>query len=89
MVDHPAKARKARRRAPGVGRGGGSAPFKKTDRQSATNGRTDNSPTSLRKSFEKYIELAKAKALAGDAVESEKYYQYAEHLFRVMKGEAA
>ena len=33
----------------------------------------------------KYIALARAAALTGDAVETENYYQHAEHYFRVMK----
>jgi Domain of unknown function (DUF4167) len=35
--------------------------------------------------YEKYIVLARAAALTGDAVETENYYQHAEHYFRVMK----
>jgi len=85
MVDHPAKARKARRRASGTGSRSGPAPFNRK----GGNGGADKSAASLRKSFEKYVELAKARAQAGDAIESEKYYQYAEHFFRAMKGEAA
>jgi hypothetical protein len=33
----------------------------------------------------KYVELARASALTGDAVETENYYQHAEHYFRVMR----
>jgi hypothetical protein len=35
--------------------------------------------------YTKYIALARAAALTGDAVETENYYQHAEHYFRVMK----
>lgn len=35
-----------------------------------------------KKSYERYIELAQAAALAGDRVEAENYYQHAEHYFR-------
>jgi hypothetical protein len=35
--------------------------------------------------YEKYIELARAAALTGDSVETENYYQHAEHYFRVMR----
>lgn len=45
-------------------------------------------PTS-RASYEQYLALARAKALAGDLIESERYYQYAEHYHRLMKGAAA
>ena len=34
--------------------------------------------------YAKYIVLARAAALTGDAVETENYYQHAEHYFRVM-----
>ena len=40
-------------------------------------------------SYERYLALAKAKALAGDRVEAERYYQYAEHYHRLMCGSAA
>lgn len=35
--------------------------------------------------YAKYVELARASALTGDAVETENYYQHAEHYFRVMR----
>jgi hypothetical protein len=35
--------------------------------------------------YEKYVALARAAALTGDAVETENYYQHAEHYFRLMK----
>lgn len=34
--------------------------------------------------FERYVEMAKAAASSGDVVESEKYYQYADHFLRLM-----
>ena len=34
--------------------------------------------------YARYIALARAAALTGDAVETENYYQHAEHYFRVM-----
>jgi hypothetical protein len=38
-------------------------------------------------SYEKYVTLARAAALSGDVVETENYYQHAEHYFRLMKDE--
>jgi hypothetical protein len=35
--------------------------------------------------YEKYVALARVAALTGDAVETENYYQHAEHYLRVMK----
>lgn len=39
--------------------------------------------------YERYLALAKAKALAGDRIEAERYYQYAEHYHRLISGSAA
>lgn len=36
------------------------------------------------KSYERYLALARAEALAGDVVGAENYYQHAEHYFRSM-----
>jgi hypothetical protein len=38
-----------------------------------------------KRSYERYMALARAAALTGDVVETENYYQHAEHFFRVMK----
>ena len=38
-------------------------------------------------SYEKYVTLARAAARSGDAIETENYYQHAEHYFRLMKDE--
>lgn len=42
-----------------------------------------------RKHFDRYTALALAAAASGDAVQSEYYYQHAEHYLRVLKKEAA
>jgi len=42
-----------------------------------------------RMKFSRYVELAKAAASSGDRVESEKYYQYADHFLRLMKDKPA
>ena len=38
-------------------------------------------------SYEKYVTLARAAARSGDMIETENYYQHAEHYFRLMKDE--
>jgi uncharacterized protein DUF4167 len=43
--------------------------------------------TNAKTSYEKYVALARAAALTGDAIETENYYQHAEHYFRMMKDE--
>lgn len=53
-----------------------------------TAGRKDGDGTDLKRTFERYVEMAKAAASSGDAVESEKYYQYADHFLRLMKAAA-
>ncbi|WID97445.1 DUF4167 domain-containing protein [Bosea vestrisii] len=40
-------------------------------------------------SYERYLALAKAQALAGDRIEAERNYQYAEHYHRLINGTAA
>jgi hypothetical protein len=37
-----------------------------------------------RASYERYLALARAKAVTGDRIEAENYYQHAEHYFRSM-----
>ena len=39
------------------------------------------------RSYERYLELAKAQAQAGDIVGAENYYQHAEHYFRSMSSD--
>lgn len=39
--------------------------------------------------YERYLAMAKAKALAGDRIEAERYYQHAEHYHRLIIGSAA
>jgi hypothetical protein len=41
-----------------------------------------SSRRSPRQSYEYYLLLAKDRALAGDPIEAERYYQYAEHYLR-------
>jgi hypothetical protein len=36
------------------------------------------------RNYERYMELARAEALAGNTVGAENYYQHAEHYFRTM-----
>jgi hypothetical protein len=40
-----------------------------------------------RRQYERYVALAQAAVLSGDAVEAQNYYQHAEHFFRVMRGQ--
>jgi Domain of unknown function (DUF4167) len=39
---------------------------------------------SAQRNYERYMELARAEALAGNTVGAENYYQHAEHYFRSM-----
>lgn len=51
-------------------------------------GRSGGNGADAKRTFERYVEMAKAAASAGDAIESEKYYQYADHFLRLMKAGA-
>lgn len=42
-----------------------------------------------RQSYEHYLDLARDRARAGDPIEAERYYQYAEHYLRSMGNSAA
>ena len=44
--------------------------------------------TDARGIYERYMALARAAGLTGDATETENYYQHAEHYFRLMKEQA-
>ena len=47
--------------------------------------RSDNRGSqSAQRNYERYTELARAEALAGNTVAAENYYQHAEHYFRTM-----
>ena len=43
---------------------------------------------SARRSYERYLVLARAEALTGDRIAAENYYQHAEHYFRSMRENA-
>jgi Domain of unknown function (DUF4167) len=55
--------------------------FRRTSEQPRTNGSGGNP----QRSYERYIELAREAASAGDTVEMENCYQHAEHFFRTMR----
>lgn len=50
-------------------------------------GGTGNVLANARRQYERYVALAQAAILSGDAVEAQNYYQHAEHFFRVMRGQ--
>jgi hypothetical protein len=39
----------------------------------------------FRRSYERYLVLARAEALTGDRIAAENYFQHAEHYFRAMR----
>lgn len=41
-----------------------------------------------KRGYERYTALATASTRAGDAIETENYYQYAEHYYRLMREQA-
>jgi hypothetical protein len=42
-----------------------------------------------KRSYERFMALGRAAAMAGDAVETENFYQHAEHYLRLMKEQGA
>jgi hypothetical protein len=48
-----------------------------------------NDMANAKRSYERYIALARAASLAGDVVEMENCYQHAEHYFRMMREQNA
>jgi len=65
-------------------------------RQSAASARASQTPSrhktdtlaGAKRSYERYIALARDAASAGDTIESENYYQHAEHYLRAMRERA-
>ena len=47
--------------------------------------RPQNGAGNAKQKYERYLALGREAKLAGDDVEMERYYQYAEHYFRVMR----
>jgi hypothetical protein len=39
----------------------------------------------IQRSYERYLDLARAEALTGDRIAAENYFQHAEHYFRAMR----
>jgi len=50
-------------------------------------GPAQNGGQNAKRNYERYLELARAEALAGNTVGAENYYQHAEHYFRSMTAE--
>ena len=48
-----------------------------------------NDMANAKRSYERYIALARTASLAGDVVEMENCYQHAEHYFRMMREQNA
>jgi hypothetical protein len=47
----------------------------------------NNGVANAKRQYERYLALAQAALLSGDAVEAQNCYQHAEHYYRVMSGE--
>jgi hypothetical protein len=67
-------------------RSGPRASAPRSGRSTLRSARPDRA-VNARARYEKYVELARAAALTGDVVETENYYQHAEHYFRLMRGQ--
>ena len=56
---------------------------------SKNNRARSNGSAQLKGNFDRYTALARAAAMAGNAIDAESYYQHAEHYYRLMKQKAA
>jgi hypothetical protein len=56
---------------------------------SVQRGRGDNGAAWAKRQYERYLALAQAALLSGDAIEAQNFYQHAEHYFRTMRGQDA
>jgi uncharacterized protein DUF4167 len=59
----------------------------RSKRMSNVAGPRPNGTQNARRNYERYMELARAEAVAGNTVGAENYYQHAEHYFRSMSSE--
>jgi hypothetical protein len=75
-----------RRKSSGERRDNASAP---SPSPGGGSGQGGDGASDAKRKFARYVELAKAAASSGDVVESEKYYQYADHFLRLMKDRPA
>jgi hypothetical protein len=64
-------------------------PFAARSKQGTSNATRPESRghQNAKRSYERYLALAKAQAQAGDIVGAENYYQHAEHYFRLMSSD--
>jgi Domain of unknown function (DUF4167) len=56
---------------------------------SVQRGRGDNGAAWAKRQYERYLALAQAALLSGDAIEVQNFYQHAEHYYRTMRGQDA
>jgi hypothetical protein len=81
-------AKKFPRPARGRPNNRGPAPhFRSRVPQSQPKGGT--SPADAKRQYERYLALARAALMNGDAVEAQNFYQHAEHFFRTMREQDA
>jgi Domain of unknown function (DUF4167) len=63
------------------------ASFTARPKQISNGGPKPNGSHNARRNYERYLELARAEASAGNTIAAENYYQHAEHYFRSMSAE--
>jgi Domain of unknown function (DUF4167) len=64
------------------------APFAaRPNRWTSGAARPEPNSQNAQRSYERYIALARAEALSGNAIGAENYYQHAEHYFRSMSAD--
>ena len=61
--------------------------FRSTRASAQRGGDGNNDVAGAKRQYERYLALAQAALLSGDAIEAQNFYQHAEHFYRVMTGE--
>lgn len=89
MTNDNNRARNKRTPRRGSRSGPGASSNGARSRKSDPAARGRNRSADLKAQFERYVAMAKNAAMQGDAVESEGFYQHAEHFLRLMKEQTA
>ena len=63
----------------------GAVPFSDRPEPSTSKSIQANAFANAKRGYERYVALAKASSISGDAIETENYYQHAEHYLQVMR----
>ncbi|MBL0941329.1 MAG: DUF4167 domain-containing protein [Alphaproteobacteria bacterium] len=83
-MNHRTRSNTPRNASEGDNRGRGNTSVRSSYEQNSNNGRVRGNPRQLR---EKYLTLAQEAISAGNIIDAETYYQYADHYYRLTREE--